>query len=101
MVEIEVSEKGFIKIRNDHSSPVTIWKIEFTYAIYTTPIDKINLEDQRFARKLVTESVNRRQNLNPGEEFTYYSRLPRDSIKEVVVYFEENNIIKKEIKKFY
>lgn len=97
MIAIEVDDKGFLKITNNGSNPITIWKIEFTYYIYTQPLSK---EEQREGRRYISESIDRKFELNPGETLRYYIKLPREVIKEVIVYYEEQSSFKKSYMKF-
>jgi len=97
MIAIEVDEKGFLKITNNGSKTITVWKIEFTYYIYTQTLKK---EEQREGRRYISESIDRKFELKPGETLRYYIKLPREVIKEVIVYYEEQNSFKKSYMKF-
>ncbi|MEM0021005.1 MAG: hypothetical protein QW333_02265 [Fervidicoccaceae archaeon] len=93
MIVIEVDDKGFLMLTNSGDKPVTIWKIEFTYYIYTSPLKKN--EEDRSGRRLITESVDKKIELHSGQSIRYYTKLPREVIKEVVVYYEDENSFKK------
>lgn len=93
MIAIEVDDKGFLKITNNGNSPVTVWKIEFTYYIYTQPLKKE--EEERGGRRYISESIDKTFNLGPGESMRYYLKLPRDVIKEVIIYYEEYGTFKR------
>lgn len=93
MLAIEVDDKGFLNLTNTGSLPVIVWKIEFSYYITVTPLKKE--EEERGGRRLITESVDRKIELKPGESFRYYTKLPREVMKEVIVYYEDVNSFKK------
>jgi hypothetical protein len=93
LITIEVDNKGFLKITNNGSFLVKIWKIEFTYYIYTQPLKKE--EEERGGRRYISESIDKTFEVGPGESMRYYIKLPPEVIKEVIVYYEEGGSFKK------
>ncbi|WP_148683447.1 hypothetical protein [Fervidicoccus fontis] len=95
MLNIELSDKGFLKIVNAGSDKIIVWKIELVYYITVTPLDQIS-QEQRYLKKQITETIDKNKELEPGGALLYYTKLPKDAIEEVNVYYQIGNMFKKE-----
>ena len=95
MIEVEISDRGVVRVRPIRTLQVKVWSVELVFKSETTRIEEGR---EKRVEISVRDSIKINKTVRSGEEISVNLGLPISRLQEVVVYYSvEGRFYKKAV----